>query len=115
MTKRILLIILLSIPLFAAQSPKETFSIWGRLVDNGFSPIESFSIKVFHLNTFTNQKKIIQDFKVKDDNGEFLIKNLHPKTYLIEITVENYTRYSIIKTVENKNQSVGEIVLQNTW
>jgi hypothetical protein len=113
--KRILLIILLSTPLFAAQSPKETFSIWGRLVDNGFSPIESFSIKVFQLNTFTNQKKIILDFKVKDDNGEFLIKNLTSEAYLIEITVENYTRYSIIKTVENKNQSVGEIVLQNTW
>lgn len=107
--------ILLTTPLFAAPSPKETFSIWGRLVDNGFSPIESFSIKVFQLNTFTNQKKIIQDFKVADNNGEFLIKNLTPETYLIEITVESYTRYSIIKTVGNKNESLGEIVLQNTW
>jgi len=115
MMKRTLLIILLSIPLFAVQSAKETFSIWGRIVDNGFSPIESFSIKVFELNPVTNQKKIIQDFKVRDDNGEFLIKNLNSETYLIEITVENYTRYSIIKTVGNKNESVGEIVLQNTW
>lgn len=115
MMKRMLLIILLSIPLFAAQSSKETFTIWGRIVDNGFSPIESFSIKVFELNTFTNQKKIIQDFKIRDNNGEFLIKNLNSGTYLIEITVENYTRYSIIKTVGNKNESVGEIVLQNTW
>ncbi|PXY42138.1 hypothetical protein DMB65_02570 [Flavobacterium cheongpyeongense] len=115
MLKRILLITLLSIPLFAAQSPKETFTIWGRILDNGFSPIESFSIKVFELNTFTNQKKIIQDFKVRDNNGEFLIKNLNSETYLIEITVENYTRYSIIKTLGNKNESVGEIVLQKTW
>ena len=113
--KRILLIILLSTPLFATQSPKETFTIWGRIVDNGFSPIESFSIKVFELNTFTNQKKIIQDFKVRDENGEFLIKNLNSETYLIEVTVENYTRYSIIKTIGNKNESVGEIILQNTW
>ncbi len=102
-------------PLFAAQPLKETFTIWGRIVDSGFSPIESFSIKVFELNTFTNQKKIIQDFKVRDDNGEFLIKNLNSETYLIEITVENYTRYSIIKKIGNKNESVGEIVLQNTW
>jgi len=115
MSKRILLIIFLSIPLFAAQSPKDTFTIWGRIVDNGFSPIESFSIKVFELNTFTNQKKLIQDFKIQDSNGEFLIKNLNSQTYLIEITVENYTRYSIIKTVGNKNESVGEIFLQNTW
>jgi len=115
MLKRILFIILLSIPLFAAPSLKETFNIWGRILDSGFSPIESFSIKVFELNTFTNQKKIIQDFKARDDNGEFLIKNLNSGTYLIEVTVENYTRYSIIKTVGNKNESVGEIVLQNTW
>lgn len=115
MLKRILLIILLSIPLFATPSPKETFTIWGRIVDSGFSPIESFSIKVFELNPFTNQKKIIQDFKVRNDNGEFLIKNLNSENYLIEITVENYTRYSIIKTLGNKNESVGEIVLQNTW
>lgn len=113
--KIIYLIILLSTPLFNTSSAKETFTIWGRLVDNGFSPIESFTIKVFELNTFTNQKKIIQDFKVRDDNGEFLIKNLNSQTYLIEITVENYTRYSIIKTVGNKNESVGEIILQNTW
>ncbi|MFC5977213.1 hypothetical protein [Flavobacterium salmonis] len=113
--KRILLIMLLSILLFAAQSLKGTFTIWGRIVDNEFSPIESFSIKVFELNTFTNQKKIIQNFKVRDNNGEFLIKNLNSETYLIEVTVVNYTRYSIIKTVVNKNESVGEIVLQNTW
>jgi len=113
--KRILLIILLSIPLYAVQPPEGTFTIWGRIVDHGFSPIESFSIQVFELDTVTNQKKIIQDFKARDDNGEFLIKNLHPETYLIEVTVENYTRYGIIKTVGNKNESVGEIVLQNTW
>ncbi|MBF4485757.1 hypothetical protein [Flavobacterium sp. CSZ] len=113
--KIIYLIILLSTPLFTTSSTKETFTIWGRLVDNGFSPIESFKIKVFEINTFKNQKKIIQDFKVRDDNGEFLIKNLNSQTYLIEITVENYTRYSIIKTLGNKNESVGEIVLQNTW
>ena len=104
--KRILFIFLLAINLFAAQSHKETFTIWGRIVDNGFSPIESFSIKVFELNTFTNQKKIIQDFKVRDDNAEFLIRKLNPETYLIEVTVENYTRYSIIKTVAIKNESV---------
>ena len=102
MMKRILLIILLSIPLFATTSLKETFNIWGRIVDSGFSPIESFSIKVFEFNTITNQKKITQDFKVRDDNGEFLIKNLNSETYLIEVTVENYTRYSIIKTLEIK-------------
>ncbi|PXY46860.1 hypothetical protein [Flavobacterium hydrophilum] len=113
--KRILLIILLSSHLFATPSLKENFTIWGRIVDNGFSPIESFSIKVFELNVFTKQKKLIHDFKFRDDNGEFLIKNLNSETYLIEITVENYTRYSIIKTVGNKNESVGEIVLQNTW
>jgi hypothetical protein len=113
--KRIFLIILISIPLFASQLSKETFTLWGRLVDNGFSPIKSFSIKVFELNTLTNQKNIIQDFKVRDDNGEFLIKNLNSETYIIEVTVENYTRYSITKTVGNKNESVGEIVLQNTW
>ncbi|SFE09636.1 carboxypeptidase-like regulatory domain-containing protein [Flavobacterium phragmitis] len=115
MIKRLLLIILLSIPIFASTSMKGAFTIWGRIVDHGFSPIESFSIKVFEHNTLTNQKKIIQDFKVRDDNGEFLIKNLNSGTYLIEVTVENYTRYSIIKTVANKNESVGEIVLQNTW
>ncbi len=113
--KRILLIILLSIPLYAAHQPEETFTIWGRIVDHGFSPIESFSIQVFELDTAANQKKIIQDFKVSDDNGEFLIKNLHPETYMIEITVENYARYGILKTVGNRNESVGEIVLQNTW
>jgi hypothetical protein len=107
--------ILISIPFFASQSPQETFTIWGRLVDNGFSPIQSFSIKVFELNAVTNQKNIIQNFKVTDNNGEFLIQKLHSETYLIEVTVENYTRYSIIKTVVNKNESVGEIVLQNTW
>ncbi|MEL1253603.1 hypothetical protein AAEO57_07450 [Flavobacterium sp. DGU38] len=115
MIKRTLLIILLSISSFAAQSQKESFSIWGRIVDNGFSPIESFCIKVFELNAFTDQRKKIQDFKVRNNNGEFLIKNLNAKTYLIEITVENYTRYSIIKTVAGKNESAGEIVLQNTW
>ncbi|WP_163407176.1 hypothetical protein [Flavobacterium ajazii] len=115
MIKRVLLIMLLSIPLFAAQSSNETYTIWGRVVDHGFSPIESFSIKVFEFNIITNQKKIIQDFKVMDNNGEFLIKNLKSETYLIELTVQNYTRYNIIKTVGNKNESVGEIVLQNTW
>nr|WP_199002699.1 hypothetical protein [Flavobacterium sp. ASV13] len=110
-----LLILLLIIPLFAAQSQKQTFSIWGRLVDNGFSPIESFSIKVFELDPLTDHKKMIQDFKVRSDNGEFLIKDLNAQTYLIEITVENYTRYSIIKTVLDKNLSAGEIVLHNTW
>lgn len=113
--RSVLLIILLSTKLLAHPSEKETYSIWGRILDHGFSPIESFSIKVYELNTFTNQKKIIQDFEVKDGNGEFLIKNLNPQTYLIEVTVENYSRYSIIKTIENKNESVGEIVLQNTW
>lgn len=102
-------------PLFAAQSQKESFSIWGRIVDSGFNPIESFSIKVFELSAFTDQRKKIQDFKVWDHNGEFLIKTLSAQPYLIEITVENYTRYSIIKTVADKNESVGEIVLQNTW
>lgn len=113
--KKILSIILLSIPLYAFQPPEETFTIWGRIVDHGFSHIESFSIQVFELDTVANQKKIIQDFKARDGNGEFLIKNLDPKTYLIEVTVENYARYGIIKTVGNKNESAGEIVLQNTW
>lgn len=115
MIKRILLITLIFMPLFTAQSQKESFSIWGRIVDSGFNPIESFSIKVFELNAFTDQRKKIQDLKVWDHNGEFLIKNLSAQPYLIEITVENYTRYSIIKTVADKNESVGEIVLQNTW
>lgn len=113
--KKTLLILLLSIPLFAFQQQKDTFSVWGRIVDNGFSPIESFSIKVFKIDNFTDQKKMIQDFKVSDDNGEFLIQNLSPQTYLIEITVENYSRYGIIKIIGNKNESVGEIVLQTTW
>jgi hypothetical protein len=115
MIKRMLLINLLFNLLLAAPSQKQGFTIWGRIVDNGYSPIESFSIKVFELDAFTDQRKIIQDFKVRNNNGEFLIKNLHAQTYLIEITVENYTRYSIIKTIRNKNQSAGEIVLQNTW
>ncbi|WP_343613995.1 hypothetical protein [Flavobacterium sp.] len=115
MIKKIILIILLSTPFFAAQSQKQTFTIWGRIVDYGYSPIESFSIKVLKLYTFTNRKEIIQDFKVNDTNGEFLIKDLTPGTYLIEITVENYTRFGITKTLENKNESVGEIVLQDTW
>ena len=58
---------------------------------------------------------MIQELEVEDDNGEFLIKELTSYTYLIEITVENYTRYSIIKTVKDKNESVGEIFLQNSW
>jgi|GEM_PF-431322 len=115
MVKKIILIILLSAPFFAAQSQKQTFAVWGRIVDHGYSPIELFSIKVFRINVLTYTKKIIQDFKVSDTNGEFLVKDLSYGTYLIEITVENYTRYGIIKTVENKNESVGEIVLQNTW
>jgi hypothetical protein len=115
MIKKIILIILLSAPFFAAQSQKQTFSVWGRIVDHGYSPIELFSINVFRIHVLTNTKKIIQNFKVSDTNGEFLVKDLNSGTYLIEITVENYTRYGIIKTVENKNESVGEIVLQNTW
>lgn len=113
--RSVLLIILLSTQLLAHASEKKTFNIWGRILDHGFSPIESFSIKVYEFNTSTNQKKIIQDFEVRDGNGEFLIKSLNAQTYLIEVTVENYSRYSIIKTIENKNESVGEIVLQNTW
>lgn len=113
--KRIVVINLLSILLFGAQSSKETFTIWGRIVDHGFSPVKSFSIRVFELNTKENEKNIIQDFTVTDDNGEFLIKNLNSETYLIEITVVNYTKYSIIKKVGNKSESVGEIVLQDTW
>ncbi|MCR4032147.1 MULTISPECIES: hypothetical protein [Flavobacterium] len=113
--KRTLSTLLLSIPLFAFQPHKETFSVWGRILDNGFSPIESFSIKVFKIDNSTDQKKMIQDFKVNDDNGEFSVKKLSPQTYLIEITVENYSRYAIVKTIGNKNESVGEIVLQNTW
>lgn len=115
MIKKAVLIILFASPLFTAQSQKQTFAIWGRIVDHGYSPIESFSVKVFQLYPLINQKKIIQDFKASDANGEFLIKDLNSGIYLIEITVENYTRYGIIKTVENKNESVGEIVLQNTW
>jgi len=113
--KKILLILFLSTPFFCTHSQKQTFTIWGRIVDSGFSPIESFSIKVFELNILTNQKNIIKDFKVRDGNGEFLIKKLNSQTYLIEVTVENYSKYSVIKTVGSKNESVGEIVLQNTW
>lgn len=113
--KRIFLIIFLYIPLFAARTPNDTFHIWGRIVDHGFSPVTSFSITVFELNPVTNNTKKIQDFAVIDDNGEFLIKNLNSGIYLIEITVTNYTKYSITKKIVNKNESVGEIILQNTW
>lgn len=112
--KRIFLIIFLWIPLFAARSQNETIHVWGRIVDHGFSPFSSFSIRVFELNPAEDNTKKIQDFTVIDDNGEFLIKNLNSGIYLIEITVINYTKYSIIKKI-NKNESVGEIILQNTW
>ena len=113
--KKIIILILIGISFLSFKSKRENYSIWGRIVDDKFSPIDSFSIKVFEYNSNKEQKKPIQDFQVKDNNGEFLIKDLTPDTYLINITVENYTRYSIIKTVKDKNESVGEIFLQNSW
>lgn len=87
------------------------YSICGRLVDHGFSPVSFFKIKVFR----EKDNVFVKELHFNDKNGEFLINDLPSNKYILEITVEQYTKYSITKEITNKNESVGEIFLQNTW
>lgn len=97
--------------LFMSFNGINNYSIWGRLVDHGFSPVSIFKIKVFQ----ERDSVFVKELHFNDKNGEFIIKDLPPNKYILEITVEQYTKYSITKEITNKNESLGEIYLQNTW
>ncbi|MCD9574054.1 hypothetical protein [Flavobacterium soyae] len=97
--------------LFMSFNEINNYSIWGRLVDHGFSPVPTFTIKVFQ----EKDNVFVKELQFNDKNGEFIINDLPPNKYILEITVEQYTKYSITKEIINKNESVGEICLQNIW
>lgn len=97
--------------LFMSFNGINNYSIWGRLVDHGFNPVSTFTIKIFK----EKDKVFVKELIFSDKNGEFVINDLPPNKYILEITVEQYTKYSVTKEIINKNESVGEICLQNTW
>ncbi|REC61327.1 hypothetical protein DRF65_16565 [Chryseobacterium pennae] len=109
--KKISLILIGILLISLSFTTKEKYSIWGRLVDHNYNPIEKFKIEIYQ----DNNQEIIQKLSIINENGEFLLKDLPPSTYEIRITVEKYTRYSTVKKIVNKNISVGEIALQNSW
>jgi len=108
MRNRILLLVLF---LFLSFTEIDNYSLYGRLVDHGFNPISEFRIKIIKEKT----NDLVKEIGFNNQNGEFLIKDLPPNKYIFEITVENYTKFSIRKEIFNKNESVGELFLQNTW
>lgn len=89
----------------------EQYSISGRIVDHNFNPIEDFKIEVYK----EGSSALLQKLEIHSENGEFVIKHLRPDKYEIKIIVEKYTRYTKITEILNKNVSLGEIFLQNSW